>query len=408
MLREASPSADSSAIPRGSGRIRPCLETDLPHVAGLFQKVFRRTESPPSSSLTAYLRTIYFQHPCYSPDYPSLVYENDRGGIVGFLGALPVPLVVNHEPIRAAVAGNLMVDPSARNPFAGAKLVRTFLEGRQDLSFSDTANSVSRRMWEACGGETLLLGSLQWLRVLRPAQFGGGLLKRHCGCRGVHLLLTPITRLVDGVVSILPRSPFRRPLTEDGCHEEELNPAEWMSAFARVTGRFSLRPHHDPVSLEWLLARASERKRHGPLCSRVIRAKDGEVVGWYMYYGRRGETGQVLQIAAAQGAAEIVLRRLLAEVMRRGCVAVGGQLTPEFAEALATIGYVSFSLNSYTIVHSRRTDILRLIEKGDAFLTRLEGEWWTRLQEDSFQEQDNVPDAVLTRSSGGSHSPQDL
>jgi hypothetical protein len=293
---------------------------------------------------------------------------------------------MNNESIRAAVAGNLMVDPSARNPLVGARLVRTFLQGRQDLSFSDTANSVSRKMWEACGGETLLLGSLQWLRVLRPAQFGGCLLKRHCGCRVLHIMLTPLSWLIDGVASIVPGSPFRRPPTDDGYREDELNADEFMSAFPRVAGRFSLKPNHDLVSLDWLLARAFEKKRHGPLHSKVIRAKNGEVAGWYLYYGQRGATGQVLQVASAQDAAGPVLRRLIADAMRQGCAALAGQLTPAFAEALAATGYVFFSLNSYTIVHSRRTDILRSIERGDAFLTRLEGEWWTRLQEDAFQE----------------------
>lgn len=384
--QQTSRSAAPAARRREAGRVRPCLQADLPHVAGLFQRVFRRTDGPPSSTLVSYFNTIYFQHPLYSPDYPSLVYVDDHDRIIGFLGSLPVPLAVNNESIRAAVAGNLMVDASARNPLAGAKLVRKFLEGRQDLSFSDTANGVSRRMWEACGGETLLLGSLQWLRVLRPAQFGGCLLRRRRACRGLSFLLAPLNRLVDGIVSCVPGSPFRYPPTGDGYREDDLNADELMSAFPRIAGRFSLRPNHDPASLDWLLARALEKRQHGPLHSRMIRAKNGEVAGWYMYYGQRGAIGQVLQVAAVQKAADPVLRMLLGDAKRRGCVALSGQLTPAFAEAIAATRYVFFSLNSYTIVHSRRTGILRLIEKGDAFLTRLEGEWWTRLQEDAFQE----------------------
>jgi len=31
-------------------------------------------------------------------------------------------------------------------------------------------------------------------------------------------------------------------------------------------------------------------------------------------------------------------------------------------------------------VHSKRADLREAIQRGDAFLTRLEGEWWMRLQ----------------------------
>ena len=101
----------------------------------------------------------------------SRVFVDKAGDVRGFIGIWPRRMVLQGRTIEAAAAGSLMVDRPEENPIAGARLLRSFLTGPQDLSFSETANDISQRMWEKAGGERLAASSLDWLRVLRPAGF---------------------------------------------------------------------------------------------------------------------------------------------------------------------------------------------------------------------------------------------
>ena len=73
------------------------------------------------------------------------------------------------KPIRAALGSSLMVEKTKDNPFAGAALLKAFLDGAQELSFTDTANPISVAMWKKRGGQLLPVESMDWWRVLRPA-----------------------------------------------------------------------------------------------------------------------------------------------------------------------------------------------------------------------------------------------
>ena len=136
-----------------AAHIRPCTPDDIPAVAGLFQRTFRNQRAAAPASLQAYLRELYFEHPWRDPDLTSRVFVAN-GAVAGFIGILPLRLTFRGASIRAAVAGSLMVDKPRENPLAGARLLRAYLTGPQDLSLSDSANAVSRGMWERLGGKT--------------------------------------------------------------------------------------------------------------------------------------------------------------------------------------------------------------------------------------------------------------
>ena len=61
---------------------------------------------------------------------------------------------------------------------------------------------------------------------------------------------------------------------------------------------------------------------------------------------------------------------------REGSVAVSGRVQPPFLETLGQKGCVFSTNGPPVLIHSRQTDLLRAIEGGRAFLSRLEGEWW--------------------------------
>src|SRR5246127_5623619 len=150
-----------------TAQVRACTPDDMPAVAGLFQRTFRNARVPAPASLTSYLRELYFAHPWRDPALASKVFVTD-GAVRGFIGILPLRLAFRGATLQAAVAGSLMVDKPQENPLAGARLLRAFLSGPQDVSLSDSANAVSRGMWERLGGKVVPAQSMEWVRAFRP------------------------------------------------------------------------------------------------------------------------------------------------------------------------------------------------------------------------------------------------
>ena len=73
-----------------------------------------------------------------------------------------------------------------------------------------------------------------------------------------------------------------------------------------------------------------------------------------------------------------VLQRLLADAWRHGAAAVRGRLDPRFVQEHSARHCWLRTDGTWTLVHSRHADVMAAIQQGDAFLSRLEGEWWLR------------------------------
>src|SRR5439155_1097840 len=174
---------------------------------------FSERDSP--DRLAHYLEQIFCRHPWADEELTSLVYEDERGRVAGFLGIIPRPLRFQGEPVRAAVATQLMVAPERRG-LVGRRLMRTFLTGPQDLSLSDTANEVGRRLWESLGGSVSLIHSLAWTRTLRPCRHLAGRFLYYChtgGGLGEVLQLAARRSTQTLVLRHLWRDAWRRGLT---------------------------------------------------------------------------------------------------------------------------------------------------------------------------------------------------
>jgi hypothetical protein len=75
-----------------------------------------------------------------------------------------------------------------------------------------------------------------------------------------------------------------------------------------------------------------------------------------------------------------VLDRLFYHAWRLGSFAVSGRLDPEFVPALSE-AHCLFSFHGpQMLVYSKQPELLEAVQRGDAFLSRLEGEWWMRFQ----------------------------
>jgi len=331
--------------------------------------VFRFSERERTERLVAYLEHIFYAHPWAQDDLPSLVYEDERGRVAGFLGVIPRPMLFQGSAIRAAVATQLMVAPESRG-LVGRRLMRAFLAGPQDLSLSDTANDPARLLWESLGGSVSVTHSLSWTRTLRPRRHyasrasSGGPARR-----AAWLAARPVLAVADALATRLVQQ------APPGS-TEPLDAAEMAATLPRLVGPRALRPVYEDGSLGWLLEQAADKRQFGELRQRLVRGPGSEVAGWFLYYRDGGGVGQVLQVAAPRSGLALVLRHLFYDAWRGGLAAIAGRLEPAWAAELGAQRCRFERTGPWVLIHARRTEILHAIVCGDAFVSRLEGEWW--------------------------------
>jgi len=290
---------------------------------------------------------------------------------------LPRPMLLHGRPLRVAVGCQIVVDPDKRNGLTALQLGKAFLSGPQDLSLADGANEPVRRMWNGLGGTTSLLYSLHWTRLLRPARYVCSLLEQRnpsAIARSARPLATPL----DAIFARL--RPNRFDFEETQLTEEPLNPAVMLAHLPDMMAGRSLQPAYDSRGLAWLLEQTARKTRHGDLRARAVLDRGRGLVGWYLYYVEAHGVGEVLQLVARDPHFDSVLQRLLADAWRNRAVAVRGRLDPRYIQELSNRHCWLRRESTWTLVHSCRDEVSAAILQGDAFLSRLEGEWWLRFQ----------------------------
>jgi hypothetical protein len=359
-------------------QIRIFAEDDVPAVAALFERVYPDQRWPSRAACEAYFREILFGNPWRDPELPSWVAEED-GRIAGFAGVVPRPMLFRGRAIRAAVGCQFMVDPNRRHGLTAMQLARAALSGSQDLFIADGANDLSRQMWTALGGTAPLLYNLHWTRPLRPARFALSLLEER---RTLPPLLTlparPLGALADALAARL--LPDRLNREEVDLAEDTLDVPAMLSHLPDVADGNALQPQYDAHALAWLLEQTARKARHGKLRARAVLEGGRRLIGWYLYYVRAGGVSEVVQVAACNGSFGRVLQRLFVDAWRHGAAAVRGRLDPRHVQELSDRHCWFRREGTWTLVHSRHADLAAAIHQGNAFLSRLEGEWWLRFQ----------------------------
>ena len=371
--RYAQEAPDFRSDRRPTGVVRPLEERDLARVAELHERVMPKAHYLSSASLRAYLSRILLTHPWRAESLPSLVFEGHDGRIVGCLGVMPRPMSFQGRSITAAISHSFIVEPGARSMLAALELARAFHAGPQDLSIAE-GSSASRRIWELTGGDVSLLYSLCWTRLLQPSRY----VLSHLNKRGLSpaagWMLRPVCRAVDALLQLASRSlrPIAPPVPA-----VDLDGQTLCGSVSEFTKDRSLRPLYDEHSFSWLLETLAHKQGRGAFHKVVVRNERHVTIGWYMYYAKPGETGAVVQIVAREDCAGQVLDHLFHHARRHGAIAVSGQVDPVLFHALGGKDCLFHQDGgSWLLVHSKHPELLQAIHRGDAFLTRLEGEWW--------------------------------
>ena len=358
----------------GLAGLRACEADDLPAVARLFAKTFRNNRQRAAGQIEAHYRTLLFGHPWRDPDLKSTVSIARSGHINGFICALPVRLMLGARPVRAALASSLMVEDAGQDPLAGARLIRSYLRGPQDLSFSDTSNAIARGLWEKLGGSVGPLFSMEWVRPLRLAGTGAAFVSGAQPVAGA--LMKPFARVADRVLDSIGRSLPLDPVPGQ-IEAHAADSPQFLALMAQLASSYRLRPQWTQDSLGWFIGQARTKERFGALACKLVRDRRGRPVGCFLYCGRPNGIAFVLQVLAEPGQAGGVLDALLADAAALGCVAVRGRTQPELMAALQARNCV-FVTRSFLTYHAKDGEILAAVRSGDALLTGLAGESWSR------------------------------
>jgi len=359
-------------------RVRTFIQDDIPQVAALKWRFLRHGSGSPPPTMESYFRELFFHGPFSEKTLPSLVYENEHGRVVGFLGILRRRMSLNGKPIEVAVGTSLVVEPDSRSTMAGLKLINCFLSGKQDLAITDTANHLTQQLWTRLGGSKASLYDMHWSRPLRPAlyavyaacRFGRGPVSK-----AFALGSNPVCRIVDAIAARMPSSPFRQrpPLIS----EEELTVETLLACMRDFPDPRSLRPEYDRDSVRWLLDFMGRMNACGSLRKVLLRNREGKIIGWYLYYLRPGSVGEVVQVGASHSSVDAVFDHLSYDAWTHGAIALHGRLDPHLSQEPLGKNCFYF-LGNRLLVHSRDPELTRHIQSGSAFLTRLDGEWCLR------------------------------
>jgi hypothetical protein len=352
--------------------IRPLERDDLEQVTSLYEHVARSGARTPPRGMAPYFEETFFDYPWADPEIPSLVYVEPDGRITGFLGSSVRRFEFDGRPVRVGVSGQLVTEPDARSRAPGAFLMRAYMQGPQDLTVTDTASDLVRRIWEGVGGETFHLACVGWVRVFRPLQFASGYRGRaeRFGAPGrARRLLAGLDAVGGRLLGRALRAPREAPAGRNA------SAGDLADRLAEVTAGYRLKPAYDEPYLAWLLGQIASVTPRGELRVRLV-STGGRTQGWYVYYLQRGGISQVLQIAAEERAVGDVIDDLFRDAHAAGAAGVQGRAEPHLREALAERRSLFHPSGYLSLVHASDPEVLHAVHSGGALLTRLDGEWW--------------------------------
>ncbi len=348
-------------------QLRPLVISDIPQLVALRRRIFKHSAQESDSGLARYYQLLFFDNPWRDVNCPSLVQEGPGGEILGFIGAIPRPMLLGEERITAVTSTELMVAPEARG-LIGHKLLRRLFAGPQHLTYSDRSTDQVRVLYEGLGGHAVPWYSFYWTASLdgKPLRFdtpmgGGG--------PGI------ASRLAWRAARML--SPRQQPPITRGPLPTRGEPLalETVVTLTRKLGGKTLVPDYNAATLEWLMKRVSETHRNTQI-STIQVVMDGKPIGWFIcVIGESGDV-QVVQLAGLPGREGIVFDHLVAHASNEGGAVLRGRLDRRFASVIAARRLPLTVGRPWTVVRAERPDLASQFLTGAAFFSRLDAEWW--------------------------------
>jgi hypothetical protein len=346
--------------------IRPFERSDLPAVSTLLRANLPEWTS--AERVPQFLGATLLDDPWAEPGLSSLVADED-GSVIGFIGAQVRRFSFGDRELRGICASHLTVDPGKRGGAAGALLLRRLLAGEQDFTYSDTANDPMARMCVAFGGQLDQTRTCDWMILLRPGRWLGGLAAAVVRRRDIGQEV-PVGALP--FKAVMPGGRSRAfPQPDPAVSGTDAAPAEIAEQLAALAPGRGPRPAYDERFLTHLYEQVGGL--YGEVVHRVVR-REGRALGGYVYVPQRGGGVRVLQLLPGSDG-EAVLGEMVEHARGRGAIAIGGRLEPHLTATLSPwMPVLGFSRRPW--VHTHDPEILAALNSAAGVLTRLDGEWF--------------------------------
>ena len=345
------------------GDIRALERADLPAVMTLLR------ETLPGFPLDRDgLAAVTLDDPWHDEEIPSLVAIED-GEVAGFIRSQVRPMIFDGNPIRGVCLSDLVVSPEHRRGAAGAMLLGRLLKGPQELSWSDSATDFVVRAWRTFGGGVDHVRAADFMIVLRPLRWIGGIASARVRGREVGRSLMPVGALPAHAAGARI-SGHEPPGPAPGFAGEDTDAATIAAALAAIGKRIRVAVDWDEHQLASTFRRVEALG--GTLTTRLVRRGDAPV-GWYAYVRRDGDVSRLLHLAADERVVGAVFADLVADAAAAGSAVISGRAEPHLEqplrERLAAVGFAW-----QPVIRARDPELAAALASGSALLTRLDGE----------------------------------
>jgi hypothetical protein len=348
--------------------IRPFQPEDLPGATPLVRSI--SLDWLPDGDIEAFLRRTILDDPWRDEELPSLVATEKSGEILGFIGSQVRRFRSGERELRGVCPSHLVVVQDGRAGAAGALLARRLLNAGQDFSFSDTASDDVVRIWRTFGGHVDAARACDWLIVLRPGRWLGGVAGRSLRRRSVGRDQIPVGALPLHAVPGVARRRWPEPDPE--VHGEDAGTEAIVSSLPETTRGLRIHGDYDSEFLDHVLA--DVKSMLGTPVVRLVRRGE-QAIGWYIYVFDGQGPATVLQIGASEAEAEAVVGEMVEHAKSQGATLISGRLEPHLVgplrRRLAVVGFAR-----QPTIHSRDAELLGVLQTPTALLTRLDSEWF--------------------------------
>lgn len=357
----------------GRARITSFQYEDIDQVAELSQKYFPMSRKVSKTYLESRLIDLYFKTDKHLPNLSSLVYKKASGEVTGFLGVSGKRFLWKGEQKIAAHCNHLVATESARASLVPMRLLQHFLKGPQDFSFADGSVKSTRLIWDRLGGETSVVNSIYYKVPLRPFSFLWRPLKKKLNSL-VHPPLTYLSKGMDFVGSRLKLPFFHREKSD--LRLVYLEVPMLMKGLKSIRKHFDLFPQYDLVELEQLVYLLELEKRYGSLQKCGLKDENDNLLGWFIYYSKKGEVCEVIQAVSLPGYDDDLFKMLTWHAFNEGGIELSGRIMGSQIGSDFTNKSLSMPGRMWTLIHSSDPELKHSIQSGKTFLTRLEGDLW--------------------------------
>ncbi|WP_428426382.1 GNAT family N-acetyltransferase [Pararhizobium sp.] len=374
----SAPPAEEGRPRPHTGAVRAMERSDLPAIADLFTRTFRKNNLKTDSQLAGYLETVFFSSPLYTPDVGSLVHLNETSTIDSAILAMPVEFIVHGRPVTARILCAFMAE--GKSGAAGAaRLARMLRAARQDFCFTDNASPVSADHWVAGGGLVLPVQSLEWHRTFRPAATALDVARRKVKLLA-RLPLQGLARTADRFVRRSKTSFAATP--HDGIASAPISLPQFMEQAQLMMQRFSVHPVFSQAEFDWLIAAAKLNTSLGELRCRSITDAQSKTIGCYLYFGADGSNAVVMNVFCHERQEALVVAQLFADLDNLGYASAQGMAQPFLTQAVLRQRHLVHKHTGYFCLVTRHAD-LKEAAIGDGFYAGgLASESWSRLLHD--------------------------